>query len=93
MYKLGSPKFCLDDNFIKGFIEKKVEKEEIQMGDLIKEWWYDSNSFKIISNKIYHIQILKKLPILVAIMLCHLYGEKDSFKFKLGFGFLSYTKF
>jgi hypothetical protein len=37
MYKLGSAKVCLDDNFIKGFIENEVEKEEIQMGDLIRE--------------------------------------------------------
>jgi hypothetical protein len=84
MYKLGPPKVCLDDNFIKSFIEKEVEKEEMQMGDLIREWWHDSNSFKIIADKIYPIPRLKKPPMLVAIMLCHLYGENDSFKFKLG---------
>jgi hypothetical protein len=51
MHKLRPPKVCLDDNFINGFIEKEVEKEEIQMGDLIREWWYDSNTFKIISER------------------------------------------
>jgi hypothetical protein len=69
MYKLGPPKICLDDNFIKSFIEKEVEGEEMQMGDLIREWWHDSNSFKIIADKIYHVPRLKKPPMLVAIML------------------------
>jgi hypothetical protein len=54
------------------------------MGDLIRDWWHDPSAFKIISDKIYPIQRLKKPPMLVSIMLCRLYGEKDSLKFKLG---------
>jgi hypothetical protein len=34
IYKLGSPIVCLDDKFMNNFIEKDVEGEEIQMGDL-----------------------------------------------------------
>jgi hypothetical protein len=93
MYNLDIPTFCLDDNFIKNFIQKVVEKEELQMVDLIREWWNDHNSFKIIGDKIYPIPRLKKPPMLVSIMLCRLYGEKDSFKFKLGwFPFISRWK-
>jgi len=84
MHKLRPPKVSLDDNFNNGFIEKEVEKEEMKMGDLIREWWYDSNIFKIISEKIYHIQILNNPPILVLIILYCLYGEKYFLKFKLG---------
>jgi hypothetical protein len=54
------------------------------MVDLIREWWHDSSGLKIISDKVYSIQSLKKLQMLVAIMLCRLYGENDSLKFKLG---------
>jgi hypothetical protein len=53
------------------------------MVDLIREWWYDPNSFKVIGDKVYPIPRLNKSPMLVAIMLCLLYGEKDSSKFKL----------
>jgi hypothetical protein len=35
MYKLGAPTVCLDDSFIKSFIQKEVEKEEVKMDDLI----------------------------------------------------------
>jgi hypothetical protein len=84
MYKLEPTKVNLDENFIEGFIEKEIKKEEVQMVDLIRDWWHDSSTFKIISDKIYPIQKLKKPPMLVATMLCRLYGEKDSLKFKLG---------
>jgi hypothetical protein len=56
----------------------------MKMGDLIREWWHDSNPFKLLSEKIYPFPILKKPPMLVAIMLCHIYGEKYSSNFKLG---------
>jgi hypothetical protein len=62
MYKLIPPTVRLDDNFIKDFIKKNVEKEELQMVDLIKEWWYDPNSFKIIGDKIYPVPRLKNPP-------------------------------
>jgi hypothetical protein len=84
MYKLEPPKVCLDDKFINSFIEKEVEVEEMQMGDLIREWCHESNSFKIITDKIYLVPRLNKSPMIVAIMLCHFYGEKNSFTFKLG---------
>jgi hypothetical protein len=84
MYRLIPPTVRLDDNFIKEFIKKNVEKEEMQMAHLIKEWWFDPDSFKVIGDKIYHVPKLKKSPMLVSIMLCHLYGEKNSSKFKLG---------
>jgi hypothetical protein len=83
MYKLSPPIVRLDDNFIKEFIKKNVKEEEVQIPDLIKEWWYDPNSFKIMGDKMYLVPRLKKSPMLVAIMLCHLYGEKNSTKFKL----------
>jgi hypothetical protein len=35
MYKLSPPSTKLDDNFIKESIKKNVEKEEVQMVDLI----------------------------------------------------------
>jgi len=84
MYKLGSAKVCLDDKFIEGFIEKEVKKEEIKMGDLIMEWWHDPSTFTIISDKMYPIRILEKSSILVAIIICLLYGENDYLNFKLG---------
>jgi hypothetical protein len=56
----------------------------MKMGNLIREWWHDSNSFKIIAGKIYHVPRMKKPSLLVAIMICRLYGEKYYFKFKLG---------
>jgi hypothetical protein len=37
IYKLIPPIFRLDVNFIKEFIKKNVEKEEVQMDKLIKE--------------------------------------------------------
>jgi len=83
MYKLIPPTVCLDDNFMKNFIEKEVVGEEMQMVDLIREWWDDSNALKIIVNKIYSIPILKRPPMLVATILFRLYGEKYYFKFKL----------
>jgi hypothetical protein len=55
MYKLSHPQLGLDDNFIKEFIQKEVEKDELQMVDLIREWWSDPNSFKIIGDKIYPV--------------------------------------
>jgi hypothetical protein len=83
MYKLRPTTICLDEIFLKNFIEEEVVGEEMQMRDLIKEWWHDSNALKIIENKIYHVPRLKKSPMLVATMIYRLYGEKDSFKFKL----------
>jgi len=53
------------------------------MVDLIREWWSDPNSFKIIGDKIYHVPRLNKSPMLVSIMIYHLYGF-FFFKFKLG---------
>jgi hypothetical protein len=54
------------------------------MSDLMREWWYDSNYLKITVDNIYLVPILKKPPMLVVIFLYRLYGEKYSFKFKLG---------
>jgi hypothetical protein len=84
MYKLGAPIVCLDDSFMKKIIQKEVEKEEVQMVDLTHEWWHDTNSFRLLGDPRYHVPKLKKPIMLIAIMLCLLYGEKDSFKFKLG---------
>ena len=53
------------------------------MDHLIREWWYDPDSFKVIGEKIYHVTKLKKSPMLVFIMLCRLYGEKNPSRFKL----------
>jgi hypothetical protein len=62
MYKLSPPTICLDDNFMKSFIEKEVVGEEMQMGDLIREWWHDSNAFKIITDKIYPCSKIEETP-------------------------------
>jgi hypothetical protein len=59
MYKLHAPTVCLDDSYIKKFIQKEVEGEEIQMEDLIRNWWHDPNSFKVIGDKIYHVPWLR----------------------------------
>jgi len=53
------------------------------MEHLIREWWYDPDSFKVIGEKIYHVTKLKKSQMLVFIMLCRLYGEKNPSRFKL----------
>jgi hypothetical protein len=83
MYRLSRPTTKLDDNFMNEFIKEKVKKEEMQMAHLIREWWYDPDSFKVIGEKIYHVTRLKKSPMLVSIMLCRLYGEKNPSRFKL----------
>jgi len=72
MYRLSPPIVKLDEIFIKEFIKEKVEKEEMQMTHLIKEWWFNPDSFKVIGDKIYHVTKLKKSPMLVVIMICHL---------------------
>jgi hypothetical protein len=38
MYKLDMPTLSPDDNFIKKFIQKEVDGEEIRMDDLIRNW-------------------------------------------------------
>jgi len=53
------------------------------MAHLIKEWWFDPDSFKVVGDKIIHVPKLNKAPMLVSIMLCCLYGEKNPSKFKL----------
>jgi hypothetical protein len=84
MYKLSQPTINLDDNFINKFIKEKFKKEEMQMAQLIREWWFDPDSFKVIGDKMYHVTRLKKSPMLVSIILCRLYGEKNPSRFKLG---------
>jgi hypothetical protein len=63
MYKLGAPTVYLDDNFIKKFIQKEVEGEEIQMVDLIRDWWHDPNSFKVIGDKYTMFQVEETLQV------------------------------
>ena len=60
-----------------------MEGEEIQMEDLIRNWWHDPNSFKVIGDKIYHVPWLRNPSKMTNLMLCHLYGEKDNSKLKL----------
>jgi len=68
MHKLSPPTISLDESFLREFIKKNVENEEMKMADLIKEWWHDPNFFKIIGEKVYPIPILNKAPMLVAIV-------------------------
>jgi hypothetical protein len=83
MYKLKSKEVILDENFLEEFEAKEVNGEKNQMVDLIREWWYNPPSFKINFDKMHTIQHLKKPQMLASIMLCRLYGENDSHKFKL----------
>jgi len=83
MYRLIQATIKLDDDFIDKFIKAKVGKEEMQMAHLIREWWFDRNTFKVIGDKMYRVTRPKKSLMLVATMLCHLYGEKNLSKFKL----------
>jgi hypothetical protein len=48
MYKLKSKEVSLDEIFLEEFEAKEVNGENIQMDDLIREWWYDPPSFKLI---------------------------------------------
>jgi hypothetical protein len=49
------------------------------MVDLIKDWYYDPNSFKIIGDNIYPVPRLKKSPMLIYHhALSSIYGKKDS---------------
>jgi hypothetical protein len=47
---------------LKVSFRRKLRGEEMQMDDLIREWWHDPNSFKIIGDQTYHVPRLKKPP-------------------------------
>jgi hypothetical protein len=47
------------------------------MINLIMEWWHDSYGLNIILDKLYSVQSLKELHMLVVIMLCRLNSEKN----------------
>jgi hypothetical protein len=83
MNKIHVPIVYLDDIYIKKFIQKEVDGEYIQTEDLIRNWWHDPNSFKVIGDKIYHVPRLRNPSKMTDIILCCLYGEKDNSEFKL----------
>jgi len=54
------------------------------MVELIREWWYDTSSVKVISDRVYPIQNMKKTTLVSKHNAMSIVGEKDPHKFKLG---------
>jgi hypothetical protein len=59
MYKLDTSEVCLDRKILQQFEENKLKVKKREMDELIKNWCYDPNSFKIRLNKLIQFKCSK----------------------------------
>jgi hypothetical protein len=79
MYKLSPHhKHTLNSEFLAAFQQKECVEGAQSYSDMIKEWVRDKNKFRAESHGIYATASLSDCMRYLAMMLCRLYGKKDS---------------
>jgi hypothetical protein len=79
MYKLSpTHKHTLNSEFLAAFQQKECVEGEQSYSDMIKEWVRDKNSFRANAQGIYATASLNDYMRYLAMMLCRLYGKRDS---------------
>jgi hypothetical protein len=79
MYKLSPHhKHTLNSEFLAAFQQKECVEGAQSYSDMIKEWVRDKNKFRAESQGIYATASLSDCMRYLAMMLCRLYGKKDS---------------
>jgi hypothetical protein len=79
MYKLSlTHKHTLNSEFLAAFQQKECVEGEQSYSDMIKGWVRDENSFRANSQGIYATASLNDYMRYLAMMLCRLYGKRDS---------------
>jgi hypothetical protein len=79
MYKLSPHhKHTLNSEFLAAFQQKECVEGAQSYSDMIREWVRDKNKFRAESQGIYATASLSDCMRYLAMMLCRLYGKKDS---------------
>jgi hypothetical protein len=79
MYKLSpNHKHTLNSEFLAAFQQKECVEGGQSYSDMIKEWVRDKNKFRADAHGIYATASLNDYMRYLAMMLCRLYGKKDS---------------
>jgi hypothetical protein len=79
MYKLSpNHKHTLNSEFLAAFQQKECYEGGQSYPDMIKEWVRDKNKFRADANGIYATASLNDYMRYLVMMLCRLYGKKDS---------------
>jgi hypothetical protein len=79
MYKLSlTHKHTLNSEFLAAFQQKECVEGEQSYSDMIKGWVRDENSFRANAQGIYATASLNDYMRYLAMMLCRLYGKRDS---------------
>jgi hypothetical protein len=79
MFKLSSvSNFVYDANFLVYFNKKEYDQYGKNLPDLIKDWYSRPEKFKADSHGIYPVVALEPHVMYITMMMCRLYGKKNT---------------
>lgn len=75
MQKVPKTKVYFDHKLLNEFIATEVIAYEVEMPQLIKDWYWDEDCFHMRDDNLYPTHRVKSPPSTIASMLCRLFGE------------------